>query len=91
MKIKDLSVNSNEFYNEVRFNKNTVGKINKIIHGNPNPEKKKLGTIGILSLMTICGNYDKALLDNPNLSMEEVISKMISNAKIDTGEKSVKL
>ena len=91
MKIKDLSLEGNEFYKETRFNKNTVGKVNKVIHGNPNPEKKKMGTLGILSLMTVCGNYDKALDGNPNKMMTDIISKMINNAKIDTGEKSVRL
>ncbi len=91
MKFKETKKTDNDFYNEIRFNKKTTGKIINIIPNKPNPDKKKMGLISILSLMTVCGNYDKAVEEVPNKNMTDIISKMIDNAKIDIGEKSVKL
>ena len=91
MKFKETRKTDNDFYNEIRFNEKTTGKILDIIPDKPNPDKRRMGVISILSLMTVCGNYDKALEDVQNKNMSDIVSKMISNAKIDIGEKSVKL
>ena len=74
----------NELYDEIRYNQNTTGEHIEIINTEENLEKKYCGAISILSLMTICHNYEKAENEVEDKTPINVIYKMFDNAQNET-------
>ncbi len=86
MEIKSrISDESMNIYKNIRFNENVFGPgkvFNKEIQNEDNiNEKKYLGSLSILSLMTILGYYDD-IKDAETKSSIEVVSEMLNKSSL---------
>ena len=71
----------NELYDEMRYNKNTIGVHESIHPANPNQDKKYCGALSIFSLMTMCHYYEKASNDEEVKMPKNILHRMFINAE----------
>ena len=89
MKIKDIEYNKNELYEEMRYNRRTLGKPISISNGKTSNSKRQMGSISILGLMSSLGYFDNARKGNDKLV--DIINTMLDNAKSKTSRGEIKL
>jgi hypothetical protein len=85
MKFREREM-KNELYDEIRYNRNTIGTHENISQGNNDPEKKCCAAISIFSLMTICHYYEKAESEIAEKTPNKILDRMFANASVVVGD-----
>jgi hypothetical protein len=89
MKLKPIMSKENQTtYNEARYNPNVNGTHLFYVKGIHREDKKVQGNLLIFSLMSISGYIDAVKSENPNISPDDLVNKMISNAETFVSEYS---
>ena len=91
MKIKDISNDKNSMYEEVRFNKNTKGKPLSVYAGKVSEEKKRMGALSSLGIMSVLGYFDEARRDVSDNKLSSIVNKMAENSNLFVNNKGIKL
>ena len=88
MKIKDIDVSKNELYKEMRYNEKTKGMPVHVSMKETSDDKKKMGAVSILGLMTTMGYYDSAKKSQDD-SLLDIVNAMLENSKnvVSSGER----
>lgn len=71
----------NSLYEEIRYNKNTIGTHEGIQKGNPDLDKRHCAVLSIFSLMTSCGYYDKAESQVTDKTPRSIVNQMLNNSE----------
>lgn len=80
MKIKERNT-MNSLYEEIRYNKNTLGTHKNIRKGNPDLDKRHCAVLSIFSLMTSCGYYDQAEKQLSEKKPSNIVNQMLNNSE----------
>ncbi len=91
MKIKDISNDKKSMLEEVRYNKNTKGKPLGFMDGKASNDKKRMGSLSILGIMSVLGYFDEARKDAKDKSFSSIIEKMLENSNNFVNNKGIKL
>ena len=89
MKIRNI-IGNNELYNEMRYNDKTIGHPISVMHGKLSEDKRKMGAISILGLMTSLGYFDSARKSSSD-SLLDIVNNMLENSKSVINNKEIKL
>ncbi len=89
MKIRSIEGN-NEILNEMRYNDRTIGQPISVIEGKVSEEKRKMGALNILGLMTSLGHFDSAR-KSPDDSLLDIVNNMLENSKNALNDREIKL
>lgn len=70
-------------YNEARYNPNVIGTHLFYTKGESfDNDKKEYGNLLIFSLMSISGYIDDVRRENPNITPDNLVSRMVENATV---------
>ena len=89
MKIRNI-IGNNELYNEMRYNDKTIGHPISVMHGKLSEDKRKMGALNILGLMTSLGHFDSAR-KSPDDSLLDIVNNMLENSKNALNDREIKL
>ena len=82
MKLKPIMSKENQVtYNEARYNQNVNGTHLFYSKGEHNDDKKEHGNLLLFSLMSISGFIEPIKSENPNITPDDLVNKLIENAQ----------